>query len=536
MTGCHAGVEEKPNATSKTRARVALVGNSNVGKSTLFNALTGAHQQEANWPGTTVHVARASWTVSSGVVELIDLPGTQSLVPQSPGEALVRDLLYAGQPADRIDLVVLVLDAANLAPSLYLASQVLDSGVPAICVLTMADIAAAQEIRIDTEALARGLGIPVLEVQPRRRTGLPRLAEAIPTALGALSTGRTAARLPVDECDIAAAEARYDWVHQVLATAMRRPGHAPTSWSDRIDRILISRWLGLPIFGLVMWGLFVATTRLATPLQEGLAWVLDGPVTNGMLWALRAMRLDGTWVSGLAVDGLVAGVGQVLTFAPLMLIMFTLLAILEDSGYMARAAFVSDRMLRLLGLPGQAFLPLIVGFGCNVPAIYGARILGNPRHRLLVGLLVPFVTCSARMAGYVLLAAAFFGSRAGTVVFAMYVLSVALVVLVWMLLRHTVFRNQPSEPLILMLPPYRLPTVRVIAVQTRQKLLAFFRKAGCVIVATVVAVWLLMAIPMTGGSFAAVPVPDCLDGAASRAMAPVFTPAGFGDWHATGRW
>jgi ferrous iron transport protein B len=245
--------------------------------------------------------------------------------------------------------------------------------------------------------------------------------------------------------------------------------------------------------------------------------------------------LSGSWAEGLVLDGLVAGVGMLLTFVPLMAIMFALLALLEDSGYMARAAVVTDRVMRAIGLPGKAFLPLVVGFGCNVPAISATRILPDARHRVMTALLVPFTSCSARLTVYVLVAATFFPHSAGTVVFGMYLTSILFVVLVGLALRRTLWRTVGSEPLVLDLPAYQRPTLRLTAAVTWLRLRGFLRTAGGIIVATVCLVWLLQSIPAHGGaSFGAVAPEDSLFAAAARAIAPVFSPAGFGEWHTVG--
>jgi ferrous iron transport protein B len=284
-----------------------------------------------------------------------------------------------------------------------------------------------------------------------------------------------------------------------------------------------------------MWLVFQLTTRVAAPLQSALGGFVTGPVADGADHLLGALGLGGTWVSRFVVDALVAGVGLVLTFVPLMAMIFALLAMLEDSGYLARAAVVSDRTMRRIGLPGRAFLPLIVGFGCNVPAISATRVLPDARHRRLTALLVPFTSCSARLTVYVLVASTFFPGHAGNVAFAMYVLSVLLVVLVGLALRRTAFRVMGAEPLVLDLPAYQRPALRVTAVTTWLRLRGFLRSAGGIIVAAVSVVWLLQAVPVTGtGSFADVPVRDSLYATTARAATPVFAPAGFGDWHATG--
>jgi ferrous iron transport protein B len=506
---------------------VALVGNPNVGKSTVFNTLTGRRQRVGNWPGKTVQVASGRWLTPAGPVDLVDLPGTYSLEPHSPDEELVRDLLAGVAPAGPPDLVLAVLDAANLARNLYLLAQVLDTGRPVVVALTMLDVAASRGLTVDLPALAACLGVPVVGIQPRQARA-HSLADAVDQALADPRT------VPCGQYGHSAEEL-YAWVRQVMANSVQRlPGSDQTTRSDRLDRLLTSRWLGLPLFLLVMWVVFVLTTRLAAPLQGWLAWLVHGPVRSGAGWALARAGLGGTWGAALVDGGLVAGVGQLITFVPLMTIMFVLLTVLEDSGYLARATLVADRLLDRIGLPGRAFLPLVVGFGCNVPAIAGTRILPHARQRQLTALLVPFVSCSARLTAYVLLADVFFGSQSGTVVFAMYLLSVGLVLAVGLALRRTVFRDLPRGPLLLELPPYRRPTLRVVAGQTWQRLAGFLRTAGGVIIGTVAVVYLLTAIPSGGGEFAKVDVSHSLYGSVTSAVAPVFAPAGFADWHATG--
>uniref|UniRef100_A0AAU2VBN5 Ferrous iron transport protein B n=1 Tax=Streptomyces sp. NBC_00003 TaxID=2903608 RepID=A0AAU2VBN5_9ACTN len=529
------GTGTLPAHTART-VSVALVGNPNVGKSTLFNALTGARQHVGNWPGKTVQVATGTWRMPEEMT-LVDLPGTYSLIPRSPDEALTRELL-AEDGERRPDLVIVTADAANLARSLYLTAEVLETGVRCVVALTMTDVAKGRGIDIDTAVLARELGVPVVPVWPRARKGLPELADAVRDAL---APDREWPTLPTPENgedgedgELARAEARYAWVHQVLAVSRSHSRTGLLTLSDRVDKVLTSRWAGIPFFLGVMWLVFTATTTAAKPLQDALGDFVSGPVSSGAGRGLEDLGAP-AWLRGLLVDGLINGVGQLLTFVPLMVIMFVLLAVLEDSGYMARAAFLVDRLMRRLGLPGRAFLPLIVGFGCNVPALAGLRILGNPRQRLLLGMLVPYVSCSARLTVYVLLASVFFGSSAGTVVFAMYVLSVLLVISVGMLLRRSLFRELRGEALVLELPPYRLPTPRVIGTQTWQKLAGFLKTASGIIVATVTAVWLLSAIPLgaaAGTAFGEPPIEKSVFGAASHAVAPVFAPAGFDDWHA----
>ena len=286
------------------------------------------------------------------------------------------------------------------------------------------------------------------------------------------------------------------------------------TWSDRIDRFATAPVIGPLLFLGVMWVVFQATTTLAAPLQDALDALVSGPVSSAGGWLVDTVGLGRTPVRGLVVDGVIAGVGMLLTFVPLMALMFLLLALLEDSGYLARAAVVTDRMMSRLGLPGRAFLPIVVGFGCNVPAVAATRILPNARHRVLTALLVPFTSCSARLTVYVLLATTFFPAHAGTVVFAMYLVSILLVVVVGLGLRATLWRAVGADPLVIDLPPYQRPTVRLSLSVTWLRLQGFLRTASGIIVATVVVVWLLQSIPVGPGSFGDVPVSDSLYAAA----------------------
>ena len=316
-----------------------------------------------------------------------------------------------------------------------------------------------------------------------------------------------------------------------MAAAASRHRASGCLWSDRIDRWATSPVTGPLIFLAAMWAVFEVTTTVAAPLQDGLGRFFSGPVSSAAGGLIGAVGLGSTWVRGFVVDGLVAGVGMLLTFLPLMALMFLLLALLEDSGYLARAAVVTDRLMRALGLPGRAFLPLIIGFGCNVPAISATRVLPNARHRTLTALLVPFTSCSARLTVYVLVASTFFPHHAGSVVFGMYVLSVALVVAVGLLLRKTLWRTMGDEPLVLDLPPYQRPTARLTAAVTWMRLRGFLRTASGIIVATVSVVWVLQAVPVTAGhGFGHVPVQDSLYAATARQVSPAFQPAGFDSW------
>jgi ferrous iron transport protein B len=595
--------------------RVLLVGGPNVGKSTLFNALTGARQRTMNAPGTTVELATGTWRTSGPDAaehgterSIVDLPGTYSLLARSSDEQVtadaVRELAHrstevTGQPG----VAVVVLDATALARSLYLLAQVAETGVPLVVALTMLDLAATATgsptgaAQPDTLAavLAASLGVPVIPVDARSRAagGMRGLARAVDDVAvsprrvigiapplpscgrgcvcgsavvvpdrpfvgpGAGTVAGPVARQLVDvptadgpvsdlEQELAHAETLFAWVEGVVeevntgvASRSRLENAAPPglsphrTFSDRVDTVLLNPWGGIPAFLAVVWLLFELTTRFAAPLQGFIGQLVNGPVASAATWGLGLVGLGDTWVLGLVVDGLLVGVGTVLTFLPVMAVMFAALGVLEDSGYLARAAFVADRAMRSLGLDGRALLPLIVGFGCNLPALAATRILPHARQRLLTGLLIPLTSCSARLTVYVLLASAFFPAHAGTVIFAMYLTSVLLVLGGGLVLRRTAFKDVRAEPLILVLPAYQRPHLRTLGMSVRLRVGSFVVRAGKIIVVTMCVVWLLMAIPVTGHhSVGDVPVADSLYTRIASGIAPVLAPAGFGNDHA----
>ncbi|BFL73922.1 ferrous iron transport protein B [Corynebacterium pseudogenitalium] len=502
---------------------LALVGAPNSGKSTLFNALTGAKVQTGNWPGTSVEISRGLWNAQPEAFDIIDLPGAYSLDPMSPDEEFTRDMLVEAPPCERPDVVVVLVDATAPARGLNLAFQIAEYPYRVVIGVTKEDVAKQQGISIDTSALSRAVGMPVVSVNGRRREKLDALEGAVAKAMQTEpQTIRPNAELDQRFADLDAAEKVA-----VSRTDVGEP------LSQRVDRVVLHPVLGPILFLAVMWAVFFITTTVAGPLQDGLEALITGPVSD----AVRSLLPDHWLVSGLLVDGLIGGVGMVLTFAPLLALMFLCLAVLEDSGYMARAAVVTDRVMRAIGLPGKAFIPIVVGYGCNVPAISATRVLGDVRHRILTCLLIPFTSCSARLIVFMMLAQVFFPAHAGSAVFAMYVLSIALVVLVGLALRRTVWRAMPAEALVIDLPAYQLPTFGLTLSVMWVRLKGFLHTAGGIIVATVVVIWLLMSIPVTGGhSFneGAVPPEDSAYGAVSKVMSPVFAPAGFDSWSLTG--
>lgn len=337
--------------------------------------------------------------------------------------------------------------------------------------------------------------------------------------------------------DVATAIAghRFDAVHEVARQASHGQHETTVSTTDRIDAVVTNRWLGIPIFLGLMWVVFKITTDVAGAFLDWVDITVSGPISSLVTSILTAVGLGGTWVQSLVVDGAIAGVGAILVFIPVLFCLYLALAFLEDTGYMARAAFVMDRAMRGIGLQGKSFLPMMVGFGCTVPAVYATRTLDNQRDRILTTMLVPFMSCGARLPVYVLLGTIFFPDYAGLAVFAMYLLGISVALILGLVLRRTVLPVTKHAPTIMEMPPYRLPTARSIWFHTWTRTKAFLREAGSIIFITMMVVWLLMAIPVAGsGSFADTDVDDSAFAAVSGAVAPVFEPAGFGSWEATG--
>lgn len=506
---------------------LALVGAPNSGKSTLFNALTGAKVQTGNWPGTSVEVSRGLWNAQPEAFDIIDLPGAYSLDPMSPDEAFTKQMLIDCPADERPDVVVVLVDATAPARGLNLALQIAAEPYRVVLGVTKEDMAEQQGISIDTDALSRATGMPVVSVNGRRRRNLDGLESAVAQAMRAE---------PIIIREDSGLDQRFADLDAAEKAAVHRVEVGETL-TQRVDRVVLHPVVGPLLFLAVMWAVFFITTTVAGPMQDGLEDLITGPVSDAARTGLEAIGLDHWLITGLLVDGLIGGVGMVLTFAPLLALMFLCLAVLEDSGYMARAAVVTDRVMRSIGLPGKAFIPIVVGYGCNVPAISATRVLGDVRHRILTCLLIPFTSCSARLIVFMMLAQVFFPDHAGSAVFGMYVLSIALVVAVGLALRKTVWRAMPSEALVIDLPSYQLPTFKLSLSVMWVRLKGFLHTAGGIIVVTVVFIWLLMSIPVTGGhSFdeEAVPPEDSAYGAVSKAISPAFAPAGFDSWSLTG--
>lgn len=556
--GTHGNARNDGIGNDEMTRRVVFVGNPNVGKSSMFNALLGARTRTMNAPGTTVSITCGQYHYEEPKTagnaqnwQFVDTPGTYSLAPMSPDEQVAVNALtgMSGMPVP--DLAVVVLDATALSRSLYLLSMVVELGLSTVVALTMNDLAVRNGCGVDAERLSHLLdGMPVVAIDGRTGDGGKALADAIAASFEGTPVPHGLTALPTVTADAdmktadglsvwaeSRADARLDWTAGILrGLDMHAVDHV--TLSDRIDRVLLHPVIGVLVFLAVLFVVFQATTTLASPMQDWIDVTFRGWCADGLdlLLGLFGPSVSGGWLRSLLVDGLLDGVVTVLTFIPVMGIMFLLLSILEDSGYMARAAFVMDRAMRALGLDGRAFLPIIVGFGCNLPALAATRTLSDSRQRVLTGMLVPFAACSARLSVFLVLAHAFFPKYAGLVVFLMYVASVMVILLVGVLLRHTMFRGLEPEPLMLALPAYQCPRALQLARSVLLRLWGFIRGASVIIISMITALWLLQGIPVTAnaGGFAHVDdVHDSAYGVLADAVAPVFAPAGFDDWHAS---
>ena len=581
------GAPDRKPATAARVITVAVAGNPNAGKSTLINAIAGSRLHVGNWPGVTVEKKEARFEFEDRAIRLIDLPGTYSLSPYTQEEIIARDYLLREKP----DLIINVVDATNLERNLYLTVQLLELGIPTVMALNIFDEAEAKGFQIDVKSIAERLGIRVIptaavkqrglkellraaletadgreEYQPRRlsygedidtavarigeslRENHPELATRYPLRwlacklmegdaevarevnLGAEAVAVAALdhlhRAHGEDIESLMADARYGLANGLTREVLKRPEIRKEELTEKIDRIVLNRFLGIPIFLAAMWLMFKLTFDLSAPFGDWLDGMIAGPF---MRWTAAALGAVGApdWTVSLAVDGVLAGVGFVLVFVPVIFAMMFFITFLEGSGYMARAAFVMDRAMHAIGLHGKSFIPMLLGFGCNVPGIYATRTLENPRDKALTALLIPLMSCGARLPVYVLFAGVFFGAAAGTVIWSLYLLGIALAIGMGMIFKRTLFRGE-APMFIMELPPYRLPSFRSLCLHTWEKGKHFLIKAGTYILAVSVFVWFALNLPWGVESKR-----DSYLGQAGAAIAPIFAPLGFGTWEAS---
>jgi len=546
---------QKKPANSLT---IALVGNPNCGKTTLFNALTGTRQRVGNWPGVTVERKSGSFIYPKGQVEVVDLPGIYSLILADTGgidERIASEFVLS----EAADIIINIVDASSLERHLYLTMQLLEMGVPVIVVLNMMDMVCAKNMQIDLAALSRGLHCPVLALEAIKKMGIETLKQAIvdykkpatthyiPTypaplqqaiqSLAAfcqtekqemlttekhawlamrmleedayVSEKATPARLKEvatqkkfvqdnlgEDPDILLADARYQSINRLLQHCLTQTFPKKTDWTARIDSIVLNRFLGIPIFLGVMYLLFVFAINIGGAFQDFFDISSQTIFVEGFARLLTQLGAP-LWLTALLANGIGKGINTTVTFIPVIGSMFLFLAFLEDSGYMARSAFVIDRFMRFLGLPGKAFVPMIVGFGCNVPAVMAARTLENKRDRILTIMMSPFMSCGARLAIYAVFTAAFFPRGGQNIVFALYLIGILMAILTGVLLRQTVLKGE-AAPLVMELPPYHLPRFKNLVLHAWQRLKGFVFRAGKLIVPICVLIGGLNALNIDG--------------------------------------
>lgn len=389
--------------------------------------------------------------------------------------------------------------------------------------------------RFDSSIPPRWLAVKLLEGDASVQAQLAALDGG--SALVA-EARRAAARLAAhagDDADTLIADRRYSWINALVRRAVTHPEKQSVSLSDRIDGIVTNRIFGIPIFLFAMWATLKITADVSKPFLNWISFLITGPITNWALGLLSAIGLSNTWIASLLVNGVIAGVGGVLVFVPVLMALYFVLGLLEDSGYMARAAFVMDRLMNALGLHGKSFLPMLVGFGCTVPAFYATRSLENQRDRILTALLVPFMSCSARLPVYLLFAAIFFSTISGSVVFGMYLLGILIAIAVGLILKNTAFKGKQASAFVMELPPYRVPSLKSIWFHVREHTAGFLRKCSSIIVVMSILLWFATAIPVSGGgAFAETDIQHSLFARVAKAAAPIFRPLGFGSWEAAG--
>ena len=514
---CHGEGARPADSAAHGMMRCLLIGAPNCGKSTLFNRLTKGKQRVGNWHGKTVECKEGECTVGGKRIEIVDLPGTYSMTPFSAEERAAVDAVQCG----RFDAVVQVADACHLERSLFFTLALLRKCGRVVVALNKADEAKRRGIDIDTASLEKAFGAKFVLVSAKNGEGVARLlseAEKVATA------GKpTRARLAKGTEN--SAKEDHEFVRRALLAAVRQKGGKRAAGMD-IDRAFLNPWFGIPIFIVVMWLVFQATFVLSTPVTDAIAVVFSAAGE----FAASALLQSGAplWAGSLVQNGIVAGVGSVLVFAPAIFVLFVLLHALEDTGYLSRIAVILDGIMGKAGLPGRAAIPLILGFGCNVPAIRATRILEAKEDRLSTMLAVPFMSCSARFQVFVVFAGAFFAANQGTVLLFLYFLGATSGLLTAFAFRRFALRTPRSE-LAIELPDYQVPSWETVASQALLETTEFAKRAGTIILTCSVLVWFLASLP-TGVEYGS---KESYAGALGSFISPLFAPLGFGNWQAS---
>ncbi len=567
---------------------IALAGNPNSGKTTVFNALTGTNQHVGNWPGVTVEKKEGRLKYNSKEYIIVDLPGTYSLGANSEDEVVARDFIIKENP----DVIINVVDATNIERNLYLTTQLLEMGAKVIVALNMMDEAKKNNIHIDIDKLSEKLGTPVVETIASKGEGMEELIQkSIHTAKiekscktnisygnnidkevqvlkDNLEKKYSTSKYPSDwiaikllegdeyvfntvginedhnfsklikdsvdsitnssiEPELAIVDSRYKFINSIIKESVSKPDTTEETTSDRIDKVLTNKWLGIPIFALIMFVMFQATFTIGEDLLG--EFVAGGIESLGEFIGVFLTNVNApAWLIAFISDGLFQGVGAVLEFIPLIFVLYTFMGILEDSGYMARAAYIMDRLMRALGLHGKTFVSMLVGFGCNVPGVMSTRTLENKKDRMIAILINPFMSCGAKLPIYLMFIAAFFPEHGGIVLFSIYALGIIIALIMGKLFSKTLFKDEPSY-FIMELPPYRIPTFKGVMRNAWEKVSSFIKKAGTIIFGVVTVLWILAVLPLGVEPYSQ----GSILGKIGTFVSPIFKPAGFGNWEAS---
>jgi len=563
---------------------IALVGNPNSGKTTLFNALTGANQHVGNWPGVTVEKKEGKFNFDGNTYKIVDLPGTYSLGAYSEDEMVARDYIIKDNP----DIVINIVDATNIERNLYLTTQLLEMGAKVIIALNMMDEAKARNISFNIDKLSKKLGVPIVPIVASKKEGLDNLVKKsvdmikksestktnisygkdideeidnLKNLMGNIDLNYPSHWIAIkllegdeyvhelisnnhdlssefvnvmdkvkdntEDYELKIVDKRYEFIDNAINKNVIRPEIKAETTTDKIDRILTHKWFGLPIFALIMFVMFQLTFLIGEDiLGELVAGGMEalGETVGSFLESHNASEMLTAFIS----DGIIGGLGAVFEFVPLIMIMYMFMGILEDSGYMARAAYVMDRIMKSLGLHGKTFVSMLVSFGCNVPGIMSTRTLDSKKDRMIAILINPFISCGARLPIYSVFISAFFPHKGGLILFFLYFLGIAVALLMGKIFSKTLFKGESSY-FIMELPPYRIPTLKNILRNMWDKVWGFLKRAGTVIFAVVTALWVLAVLPFGVEPYSEASILARI----GSFIAPIFKPAGFGTWQAS---
>jgi ferrous iron transport protein B len=562
--------------------KIALAGNPNCGKTTLFNNLTGMRQHVGNWPGKTVEKKEGSFKHKGKKINVIDLPGTYSLTAYSIEEIVARDYIVEEKP----DVVINIIDASNLERNLYLTVQLIELGANVILALNMNKFAHKKGLKINSEKLSQLLGIPVVKIEAIDETGkndlidsviqfnqkkptnklkygneieehIEQMTEMIKSEIDLKKPNWIALKLLEkdkqiidkvsklkngkkilfktkqlqnhlneifrEDVDAAIADARYGFIAGLLKESVKKPSIDKVTMSENIDKVITSKFFGIPIFLFAMYLLFKITFTVSAPIVDWIDGVVGSlaEISMGFLGNIGAP----VWFVSLVGDGIFGGVASVLVFVPIIMIMFFIISLMEDSGYMARAAFIMDKVMHKIGLHGKAFIPFLLGFGCTVPSIMATRTLESKKDRIMTMLLSPLMSCGAKLPVYMVFTAAFFVKNEAEIIFSIYLLGIIIAVLMGLVFKKFLFKGT-SSPFVMELPPYRLPTLKGSLIHMWERGKLFMIKAGTVIFGAVLVIWFLSSVPFGveyGSEASAV-------GMIGKVIAPIFAPLGFGNW------